>query len=159
MAVVTQLERVHHIQPRLEPTTGHLQNSSPSFSLRQAPRTATRRQQYLHLMDGERCELTQTTVKCLFSLEGRIPPLRVARPGLKPEQVRRCGRGRVVGGAWGTRGLWAEPCPSWVEGNGSEWTLMLGGFREKRGLRACGRDTGKGGPQRDAATLETARRH
>lgn len=147
MAVVTQLERVHHIQSRLEPTTGHLQNSSPSFSLRQAPRMATRRQQYLHLMDGERCELTQTTVKCLFSLEGRILPLRVACQGLKPKQVRRCGRGRAVGGAWGKRGCGRSPAQAGLKAVRVSGPSCLGALERKGGSVPVGETQGRAAPR------------
>lgn len=50
------------MKSRFEPTIGSLQSSSPSVSLRQAPQTTTRRQQYLLLVDGEIRELTDGAV-------------------------------------------------------------------------------------------------
>lgn len=50
------------MKARLKPTTGNLQSSSPSASLRQVPRTTTRRQQYFLLVDGEIRELTPSVL-------------------------------------------------------------------------------------------------
>lgn len=80
--------------------TGRLQNS-----LRQAPQTATRRQQKLHFSGWRDPRANADYGEHLFSLRGRCPTPAHDRPGPGGRAGEAGWAGLAVGGAWGRRAV------------------------------------------------------